>query len=166
NALAVNTVSAPDTRDRDSAFASLDAKERLVQALYLDALGRAGSKSELDRWLAMLQGAGQQAVATAIEGSFEARDRLVKSWYVSYLGRQAQGGEELGWVNLLQSGQSEEQTLSQILGDGRGEFSQRAQTLIGSGSQDERFVQALYQVLLGRTASSGEANLWVKALAG
>ena len=54
----MDSFSAPDTSLGSAPFAGLNAQERAVQALYLDALGRAGSKSELDFWVAKLpQGA-------------------------------------------------------------------------------------------------------------
>jgi hypothetical protein len=62
---------------------------------------------------------------------------------------------------LLQT-QTEEQVLSQILGSQ--EFYDRAQTLVSSGTPDERYVQALYQALLGRSASTDEVAGWVGAL--
>jgi hypothetical protein len=92
----------------------------------------------------------------------EGRDHLVKGWYETYLGRPAAGGEELGWVGLLFQGQSEEQVLSQILASP--EFYNRAQTLGHFGSADQNYVQALYRVLLGRTASDAEAASWVVTL--
>src|SRR5262249_44196300 len=46
------------------------------------------------------------------------------------------------------------------------EFFGRAQTLVRSGSPQERFVQALYQVLLGRTPGASEVTGHVAALAG
>jgi hypothetical protein len=149
---------------------ALSPQERAVQALYLDALGRAGSKAELDGWVGLLP-AGATAltptVVSGIEGSFEAQDHLVKTWYVTYLGRQAQGGEEMWAVNMLRGDVntaplSEEQVLAKLLSGP--EFATRAQMLIGSGTSDECFVQALYQVLLGRTASDAEVAGWVSAL--
>src|SRR5262249_54979006 len=149
-----------NTADRATALPGLMADERFVQVLYLNALGRVGSKAELDAW-ASLFGSGTQlqaqaAIATGIEQSAEGRDHLVKSWYVNYLGRQAQNGEELGWVNLLQAGQTEEQVLSQILGNSGHEFYDRAQTLGFGGTADQNYVRALYQALLNRTASNSE----------
>src|SRR5262249_22557057 len=41
NAAGVNASAGPDTQDRATAFAGLSAAERAVQALYLDAFGRA-----------------------------------------------------------------------------------------------------------------------------
>jgi hypothetical protein len=164
NTTAVNAIPGPNTADRAAAFAGLTADERFVQALYLDDLGRAGSKAELDEWApALINGqAGRTAVATGIEGSFEARDRLVKTWYQTYLGRQADGTEELGWVDLLGAGQSEEQVLSQILGST--EFYSRAQSLVPTGAPEKSYVQALYQVLLDRTASDPEVAGWTAAM--
>jgi uncharacterized repeat protein (TIGR01451 family) len=165
NPAAINAEVGPNTAARGTAFAGLSAQERAVQALYLAALGRPGSKPELDMWVALLPSGATSltpTVVSAIESSAEARDHLVKSWYISYLGRQATSGEEQGYVNLLLSGGSEEQALS-ILLSGR-EFFNRAQMLVSSGTPQERFVQALYGVLLNRTASANELAAWVNAL--
>jgi hypothetical protein len=167
NTTAVNAIPGPNTADRAAAFAGLTAEERFVQALYLDNLGRAGSKAELDQWLPVLSAGGQQAVASAMEKSFEAVDHLVKSWYVTILGRQASGGEENGFVKELLpvsaggGGMTEEQVLSQLLSST--EFYDHAQNLVSSGKADERYVQALYQVLLDRTPGDEMAG-WVSAL--
>ncbi len=153
--------------EAQSPFANLTPADRFVQALYLDELGRAGSTAELDSWaVAFNDGSSQMdaqaAIATGIEQSFEGRDHLVKGWYQTFLGRAAVGGEELGWVGLLFQGQTEEQVLSQILASP--EFYGRAQTLSASGTADQRFVQALYPLLLGRTASDAEVMSWVATL--
>jgi hypothetical protein len=171
---AVNAAVVPDTADR-WAFnlgppdhhgypTRVPPAQRFVQALYLDALGRPGTLAELASWVAALNapGGSPQAVAAGIEGSVEAQDHLVRTWYAAYLGRQAQDGEELSWVALLQTGQSEEQVLSRFLASD--EFAGRAQTLAPSGTPDERYVQALYQALLGRAGSEAEVAGWVGAL--
>ena len=134
--------------------------EHFVQVLYLDVLGRAGTPAEVTSWANLLdnQNWSRVAVAAGIEGSFEARDRLVKTWYATYLGRPAQNGEELGWVNLLEQEQPEEQVLSDILGGS--EFFARAQALAPSGTPTERYVQALYQALLGRPGGGAEVAGW------
>jgi hypothetical protein len=156
------TLTSPDTNSvsGNTTITVLTADERFVRALYLDDLGRPGSIAELDGWVAVLNGAGgsQHTVALDIEESFEARDDLVKSWYETYLGRQAMNGEEDGWANMLLT-QTEEQVLSQILASA--EFFTHVQTLIASGTADERFVGALYQLLLTRTAGANEVAGWV-----
>jgi hypothetical protein len=153
----------PFTGDRTTADAGLTPQQRVIQALYLDDLGRAGSVVELNAYLPLLNGPnGQLAVARAIEGSAEGRDNLVKGWYQTFLGRAASGGEEQPHVNALLAGQSEEQVLSGILGGQ--EFFNRAQTLINSGSPQERFVQALYQLLLGRAADATGLSVFLSLL--
>ena len=67
-----------------------------MQALYLDNLGRAGSKAELDHWLPMLIAGGQGAVAGGIQGSFEAHDHLVKAWYQTLSERSGFSAHILG----------------------------------------------------------------------
>src|SRR5262249_53537443 len=146
-------------------FLGLSPQERAVQALYIDALGRAGAIPELDGWVALLPAGATSLtpqVVSGIENSFEARDRLVKGWYTTYLGRSAAGGAELGFVNQLLGGATEEQVLSQILGST--EFFNHAQSLIGGSDANTNYVQALYQLLLGRTGSSADVAGWVGAL--
>lgn len=168
NTAAVNAQTGPDSADRGTAFNGLNANERFVQALYLDALRRAGSKAELDSWAALFSTPNstkeqiQALIATGINHSLEARDALVKGWYVAYLGRPAVNGEESFWVAELLLGATQEQVLSQILGSA--EFFNRAQILVSSGSPQERFVQALYLVLLYRTGAATEVQAWVNIL--
>jgi uncharacterized delta-60 repeat protein len=165
NTSGIDTFYGPDTKDRSTALAGLSANERFVQALYLDALGRAGSKAELDGWVTILNASGQAAVAKGIEHSLEASDHLVKSWYVTFLGRQAQGGEEMGWSNALAMGDPapEELLLSKFLVTP--EFFARAQTMGFAGSANDQFIQALYHVVLNRAGISSEVAGWETFLA-
>jgi hypothetical protein len=168
NAAAVDAFYGPDTADRGTALPGLTPAERFVQVLYLNALGRVGSKAEIDGWAAAFGGSNtsnasvQAAIASAIEGSMEGRDREVRSWYVQYLGRAAAGGEEMGWVNVLMAGQTEESVLSQILGST--EFFNHAQTLGFSGTADSQYVQALYELILHRAGGAAEVAGWVGVL--
>src|SRR5205085_4368370 len=94
NAGAVSRFYGPDTADRPTALAGLDANHRFVQVLYLNVLGRAGSTAELDLWVGLLGGAnGRFQVASGIEHSLEARQHLVRAWYRAFLGRTALGTE-------------------------------------------------------------------------
>ena len=65
-------------------------------------------------------------------------------------------------MNLLQQGQTEEQVLSRILASQ--EFYTRAQTLISTGTADERYVQALYGLLLDRTGEPDGVASWLGGL--
>ena len=93
-------------------------------------------------------------MVAGIENSREARDVLVKGWYSTYLGRSANGAEEQDFVKQLLAGQSEEQVFSAILGSQ--EFYDHAGALAGGQGTDATFVQALYQLLLNRTAGGDE----------
>jgi hypothetical protein len=167
DAVAVDAFAGPDTADRDAAFNGLNDQEHFVQAVYLAELGRAGTVAELDGWASLFNSGGTQAqdqavIASDIQHSLEGREHLVQSWYMSYLGRPAVGGEEQGWVNLLLAGQTEDQVLSGILASD--EFYARTQSLIASGSPNERYVQGLYEVLLDRQGSPMEVSDFVGAL--
>jgi hypothetical protein len=163
------TFTPTDEADYNSATASvtltvLTEDERFVRALYRHALGRDGSLAELDIWVAWLNGPGgsRAGAAERVENSPEGRTRLVDGWYRTYLGRDAHGREEQGWVNALLAGGREEDVLAGILASP--EFYDRAQTLVTAGSADERFVGALYGLLLGRPAGADEVAGWVGSL--
>jgi hypothetical protein len=140
----------------------LSADTRFVQHLYLDRLDRLPAASEAQAWADLLAaGESRSAVASAIDQSPEARTFLVKGWYRQFLGRQALGGEEQGWVSRLLAGQPEDQTLSSILSSP--EFYARTQTLVATGTPDERFVQELYWLCLYRSGAPAEWDGWVAA---
>jgi hypothetical protein len=130
---------------------------------YLDDLGRAGSKAELDGLATLLNGstAAQAFVADHNARGPETYDRLVKSWYLNYLGRAANRRRRARLGNQLLVGSTEESVLNGILSSG--EFFHRAQTPVLSGSAVERYVDDLYLLLLGREADPGEAA-WLFAL--
>ncbi len=166
NAGAVGVFGGSDGIDK-AAFVGLTPAERFVQSVYQDELGRAGDKTEPDGWAAALAaGSESQAqIAAAVSHSFEGSDHVVKGWYLAFLGRAAVNGEELGWVDLLRQqriGQTDEAVLSQILSGA--EFYAHAQTLVSTGTADERYVQALYRLLLNRSSAADETAGWVATL--
>ena len=139
-----------------------DARQ-FVRKLYLRELGRAGAESEIDAWVSAMGGPnGRTAVANAISRSKEARTRTVEGWYETFLNRTVKAGEADGWVAALRQGQTEEQVLAGILGSA--EFGARAQALVTTGSAAERQVQAMYTLVLGRTASGAEVTAWANRL--
>ena len=144
-------------------YPSLTTQERYVQALYLNELGRAGATAELDSWLPTLNASGgAAAVAGGVKGSMEGTRYLARTWYQIYLGRPAANGEEMVWAYELGTGQAEETVLGQFLGTG--EFYNHAQTLAAGGAPDQRYVQALYLLLLHRPAAASETAYWVGRL--
>src|SRR5262249_37624058 len=84
------------------------------------------------------------------------------SLYRRLLGRDAEPGGLGFWMDQLQRGATQEGVMAGILASD--EFRDRARLLVGAGSDDERFVRALYLVLFGRTAGAAEVNGWLGAL--
>ena len=137
--------------------------ERFVQGLYNDFLGRSGSTQELDGWVALIPTLGRVGVAGQIAYSGEALSRVVDSMYQRLLGRAADLGGLDFWVGQLQSGSTEEQVAAALIASP--EFAARADALVGGTNPDANFVQSLYQLLLGRTASDAEVNGWLSTVA-
>jgi hypothetical protein len=141
---------------------SLPPPYRFVQALYHDFMGREATQAELQKWVNLLPTLGQSRVASDIIGSPEALTYTVDQLYFKLLGRQAVGGEEMGWVHMLEQGATEEQVIAGILGGQ--EFAKHAKALVGGSNANANYVQALYEVLLGRHGSSSEVAAGVQAL--
>ncbi len=140
-----------------------DADAMFIDQLYEERLQRPADADGMAGWKEVLQGpAGMQGVVQGVEESLEGRTMFVRHLYQFYLGRDASNGEEQGWVNMLMSGASEEQVIAGIVSSD--EFYQRTQSLVSSGTSDQRFVQALYQVLLNRTAGDAEVASWLSQL--
>jgi hypothetical protein len=139
-----------------------DPESIFLEELYQLRLGRNIEDAGRLAWLNVLHSQGRGAVVRGIEESEEAREGLVRSWYEHYLGREANGGEEMGWVNALMQGVREETILAGIIGSQ--EFRDRAQSLIGTGSADERVVRALYSLILNRDAAQSDVDDWVSVL--
>ena len=141
-----------------------DLGQILAQAFYLGNLKPAGAHPDPQAVAALLQAPGDTRllVADLIQRSTEALTRLVQAFYVHFLGRAAAAGEESGWVAMLLSGQTEEQVLSAFLSTA--EFYTRAGGLVPAGTGDERFIRALYDLLLQRPAGDAEVGGWLGAL--
>ncbi len=133
-----------------------------IARLYELCLDRNASNAELSGWETVAANSGLAAVAQGIEGSLEAQADKVKVWYQQYLGRAASQAEANSWGQDMVNGVTEEQVLSGILGST--EFFNRAQTLISTGTADQRFVSTLYQLVLNRAGGSTEVSGWVQSL--
>jgi hypothetical protein len=143
---------------------ALSANVAFIQRLYEDYLHRAAGGSEVNTWLSMLA-QGRQAVINGISHLQEAETVLVDGLYQRLLGRSAIGDSgAAGWIKALQSGTTEEQVIVGITSSQ--EFYDRANGLVNSGTPDQRFVIALYRLVLGRQTdpSSSEIAGWVAAV--
>jgi hypothetical protein len=143
----------------------LSPQQRSIQALYLANLGRAGSVAELTAWVNILNTPGNTnaTVVNGIANSMEAREYLVTTWYQRFLGRTPSMAEAAGQANQL-AVNTEETVLANILGSPGMEFFNRAQTLVATGTPNQRYITALYELLLNRTPSMAEVNGWVNML--
>jgi hypothetical protein len=99
-------------------------------------------------------------VAEIVKESSQFLARIVRGFYQRYLGRDPENGEDAGWTNMLLGGDKEETVLSAFLSTR--EFSQRAEALVPAGTPDERFLSALYQLVLGRAAEPAELESWLQ----
>jgi hypothetical protein len=135
-----------------------------AQAFSLGALNGRDAGSGPDAGAVALQPVhdSQLVLADLTQRLTDAFTRLVQSFYLHFLGRAAAAGEVTGWVGLLLSGQTEEQVLSAFLSTA--EFYRHVATLVPAGTGDERFVQGLYTLLLGRPAGDAELGGWLNAL--
>jgi hypothetical protein len=140
--------------DRSSIFVHLQYELRL---------GRPAEVGAVDAWNGVLAAQGPAAVATAIDHALEARAVFVRHLYERYLARDPVGDEANGWVAALYSGAfTEKEMLQQFLSSP--EFVARTQTIVSSGTPDERYVRGLYRAALGRDGSDVEVQAWVRVI--
>jgi hypothetical protein len=134
----------------------------LAQALYLGGLQQAAGRPGGEAGPVAAPAESHMAVADLVQRSADAFTRLVQGFYRLFLNRLPAGGEEQGWVQLLLAGKTEEEVLSSFLSTA--EFGERAAALGAGGSADERYLQALYGLLLQRPATEAEVSAWLGAL--
>jgi hypothetical protein len=141
-----------------------DGNSASVQRLYQVYLHRAAADSEVAGWLPLLA-SNRQAAINGIAGSKEAATVLVEGLYQRLLGRSAAGDlGSAGWAQMFQAGATQEQVIAGIVSSS--EFSNRASGLVNAGAPDQRFVIALYHLVLGRQSdpSASEVAGWVSLL--
>ena len=78
DASSISTFYGPDTADRQASLPGLTPQQRFVQVLYLNALGRTGSSSELAFWAGLLNAGG--AHSTWLPTASNARPKLAIIW--------------------------------------------------------------------------------------
>jgi hypothetical protein len=134
----------------------------LGTAVYLGSL-RGGNSAGVDGALPLATPSdSQMLVAEMVQRFTEAFTRLLQQFYRQFLGRPAAAGEEQGWVQMLLQGHTEESVLGALLGTA--EFYDAASARYASGTPDERYIRALYEVVLGRPASESEVSGWLGSL--
>jgi hypothetical protein len=129
----------------------------LTDKLYAKILGRDPSDTEVGQWTGPLSSglpAGQ--AAQGFVQSPEHLTALVGRFYTDILGRTGSAQEIAPWVAALQGGLTYEQMLIGFLNS--------SEFFAHEGGTPTGYVRGLYQVLLGRTPSAEEVNVWVNAM--
>ena len=122
--------------------------------MYQDLLARPASQSEISGWLQkMSSGMSAEQVALGFATSPEREAERVSATYQVVLGRQASASEIAYWVNRFENGATNEDVAAGFLA------SQEFYNTRGQGNV-VNWVQAVYQDVLHRTASSSELAFW------
>jgi subtilisin family serine protease len=140
-----------------NAASVVNADATYIANLYTDVLGRTGSASEINSWIAaMYAGYNRDQIANTFWQSPEHRMREVDAYYTQYLHRSADAGGEASWVQLFLSGWSETDVIRAFV------TSPEYLALHGGYAA---YVDALYTDLLGRAADPAGEAAWVGVLA-
>ncbi len=146
------------TTTTTTAPAALSANQVFVSALYNTALGRDADSAGLAYWTNLLnKGTSREQVTLGIQQSVEYRSRLIDSVYETYLGRDADANGRQWWLNQFANGATERQFTASLLASD--EYFKNA------GGSDFKFVQELYQDVLGRALDGAGATWWTGQLA-
>ena len=135
--------------------------EQFVKALYLDFLSRAAESQGLLGWTDNLVSGrlSRFGVAYSLAASTESLNTLVTHLYADVLGRQPEPAGRDGWVRAIQGGQP-------VATVGAGFYASQenynlAQGRVGGSlTPDQKWVESMYEALLGRPASPQERAFW------
>jgi hypothetical protein len=129
-----------------------------VHALYVDVLGRAPADAETAWWNVRLDGGTPRAdVVAAFVAGEEYRGRAIDALYQEYLGRAADPRGRRYWLDRWPDANGRDVVAAGILASP--EYFGKA------GASDPQFIDALYQDVLGRDATSAEISHWTGRLA-
>ena len=127
-----------------------------VNGLYNILLGRAPDPGGLANAVAYLKGGGSlQTLSTILMHTNEYYGDVVASYYRTFVGRDGSPAEVAAWVGVLRGGTTLE-GLAYLMLTSAG--------FNGLHPDDGSFLQALYQDILGRSASAGEIAAWESAI--
>ena len=155
----VGNVQATPTAAQATTSLPSDLNSLYVAAVYLDVLGRAADSGGLQFWTQQLdKGAQVGSVAQAIAHSSEYYTNFViDPTYLKLLGRAADSAGVQFWVRKMDGGLTDQELeAGSVASD---EFFKKA------GGTDTKWVDAVYQLLLGRAADQGGQSFWDAQLA-
>jgi Ca2+-binding RTX toxin-like protein len=134
---------------------NLTDSQRFVAEVYYDLLGRTPDPAAVGFWAGALANGTRADVALGLQQTDEFRGALVAGMYQSFLGRAATPPEVAAGVSSLQAA-SRQTVMAAILGSS--EYFTRA------GDADAAWVTRLYQDVLHREPTTGEAGAALGAL--
>lgn len=130
------------------------AATSFVRALYTDVLKRTGGDAEVAPWAnAVATGASRVQVASAFIGSTERLRVLVAQTYQGALRRTPDEGGYRTWTAYLANGATFNDLNAAVYG------SYESYLVLGGGDNG-RWVEGMYQGLLGRSAGPSERSYW------
>ena len=131
----------------------------LVDAVYQDLYGRAADASGSSYWAPIVAEAGSaQPLVTRIQTTQEYRQARVAEVYRAVLRREPDAAGLASWTDFLRKGGTQAQLRARVLG------SNEARRTLGDGST-QSWVDGVYRLELGRTASAAEQKLWAERAA-
>jgi hypothetical protein len=136
-----------------------NANAIFIDLLYAEILNRTADSMGFYYWDNLMSTvATRYDVINRIEQSAEGRANLLRNWYRHLLRRDLDSAGMSYWLGQFQQGATEEQVEAGILGSQ--EFAALAQNTIGGTDPNQSAIQAMYQLLLNRTADNNALSYW------
>lgn len=136
-----------------------------VASLYENVLGRTGSSSEVQSWVASMEdGATAADVADGFIASDEYRTIEIRGYYEAYLGRTPGSSEVQGWLeaarDLDEDGGDNPEVLEQV----EEQIAASSESFQRGGGTQSGWLANVYQGALGRQMADGEDDSWLELL--
>jgi hypothetical protein len=128
------------------------ADELWIRAAYEDVLARAASDGDLGSWTwSRERGLTAGRFASALVGSAESRQRIARDLYTTYLDRPADTAGLIYWSESMRT-----TPLTTI----RARMLGTPEVFAAAGGTNAVYVEALYPLALGRSASAQDVTYW------
>jgi hypothetical protein len=130
-----------------------------VTQVYIDVLGRTPGDREWPGWVrAILRGMPRAQVASGFVNSNEYRLLKIDEAYRDVLGREADEGGRQGWLKGIQQGLTTPDDIYQV-------FLATQEFYLRNGGTNELYVNGLYELVIGRSATPSERTYWAGMIA-
>ena len=136
--------------------AEVSVAGRYVDAVHRLFLGRAASRSDVDRWSPAVAGGDRGRLTSALAVSNEWAGSRVAELYRTILGREPDAGGQRSWVSAIARGMRLEDVAAGFYGS--------QERFNSSGRSHRGYVEGLYRDILGRPAEGAGLSDWVGRL--